>query len=119
MTSPKPPALLPLDPTQVGDFGPATIEHRTAQAGFSELGTYLLHFQRAGQADPWTVQYEESAFVIDGEATFVVGEGDEITEIVAAAGEIVALPKGTTVRYGGSAGTRVLLSIAPVNWRSL
>jgi Asp/Glu/hydantoin racemase len=91
------------------------MEHRTAQAGFSELGTYVLDIDADGHADPWTLQYEESAYVARGRASFLV-EGQ--AEVVATEGEVVALPRGATVRYGGDAGTRIVLSIAPVNWRT-
>ena len=38
--------------------------------------------------------------------------------LVATPGELVVLRKGATVQYGGLTGTRLLLSIAPVDWRS-
>lgn len=98
-------------------FGPATIEHRTADSGLSELGTYFMNFATTGESDPWTLQYEETIFVIDGKASIVVLEDGHEETFTAAGGELVVLPKGTTVRYGGTADTRLLLSIAPVNWR--
>jgi ethanolamine utilization protein EutQ (cupin superfamily) len=98
-------------------FGPATIEHRTAGCGLSELGTYFMVFKADDQSDPWTVQYEETIYVIEGQARLVVlDEGGE-SDIVGDPGELIVLPKGATVRYGGAPGTRLLLSISPVNWR--
>ncbi|MEU9456102.1 aspartate/glutamate racemase family protein [Streptomyces sp. NPDC048277] len=116
MTTPPKVTVLPYDESSGKPFGPATIEHRTAQAGFSRLGTYFMNFPDGGHADPWRLEYEESIYVISGEASMlVVGDGGE-TELRAGAGELIALPKGSTVRYGGEPGTRLLLSIAPVDW---
>nr|WP_281385826.1 aspartate/glutamate racemase family protein [Nocardioides luti] len=113
----QPARILPVDTDRATPFGPAVIEHRTAQAGFSELGTYLMTFPDGGHSDPWTVQYEESIYVAAGEASLLVGAEAEESEILAKSGDLVALPKGTTVRYGGKPGTELVLSIAPVNWR--
>lgn len=99
------------------EFGPARIEHRTADTGLSQLGTYFMVFESAHHSDPWTLHYEETAFVIEGEARFVIIDGDQDHHVVAEVGELVVLPKGTTVRYGATVGTRLLLSISPVNWR--
>lgn len=99
-------------------FGPAKIEHRTADSGLEELGTYFMVFHSDEHSDPWTVEYEETVFVIEGEARFIVLAGGEVQQLVAAPNELLVLPKGTTVRYGATVGTRLLLSISPVNWRT-
>jgi Asp/Glu/hydantoin racemase/quercetin dioxygenase-like cupin family protein len=108
--------VLDLDPSRQNAFGPAVIEHRTAQAEFAELGVYYLTFEDAGRADPWTLEYEETVYVIRGEARIVV-DSEDGREVRAGEGQLIALPKGCTVSYGGSAGTQLLLSMAPVNWR--
>jgi ethanolamine utilization protein EutQ (cupin superfamily) len=99
-------------------FGPARIEHRTADSGLQELGTYFMVFDSDEHSDPWTLQYEETAFVIEGEARFIVIAEGGVQQLVAASNELLVLPEGTTVRYGATAGTRLLLSISPVNWRT-
>src|SRR5207249_4942728 len=99
-------------------FGPAMIEHRTADCGLNELGTYVMVFHSDEPSDPWTVQYEESVYVAAGEARVLVVEGDNQRAVTAGTGDFVVLPKGSTVRYGAAVGTRLVLSIAPVNWRS-
>lgn len=109
----------PFDPANVKDFGPATIEHRTAAAGLNQLGTYFMTFHDAALTDPWTVQYEETIYVISGQARVVVIDGDEEQTVLADADELLVLPHGTTVRYGADPGTRLLLSITPVNWRDV
>jgi Asp/Glu/hydantoin racemase/quercetin dioxygenase-like cupin family protein len=116
MPTPAKVTVLPFDESRAKPFGPAVIEHRSAQAGFGELGTYFMTFPDGGHADPWTLQYEESIYVISGEASLLVDDEGGETDLRAGAGELIALPKGVTVRYGGEPGTRLLLSIAPVNW---
>ena len=109
------------DPAHENPFGPARIEHRTATSGLTQLGTYFMVFDTEGFADPWTLQYEETVFVIEGEARFVIDDVDQPGRqftLVATPGELVVLRKGAPVQYGGLTGTRLLLSIAPVDWRS-
>ena len=110
-------ALPAYDPANDAPFGPARIEHRTAGAGLTELGTYFMVFDTDGLADPWTLQYEETIYVIEGEARIVTGD-DEPQVVVGAPGDLIVLRKGATVQYGGTAGTRLLLSISPVDWRN-
>jgi ethanolamine utilization protein EutQ (cupin superfamily) len=107
------------DPANVKDFGTAKIEHRTAASGLNQLGTYFMTFQDATLTDPWTVQYEETIYVIEGQARLVIIDGDREQTILGDADELLVLPQGTTVRYGARPGTRLLLSITPVNWRDI
>lgn len=55
-------------PELTNPFGPAHIEHRSADCGLDQLGTYVMTFEREGESDAWTLQYEETAYVADGEA---------------------------------------------------
>lgn len=106
-------------PELTNPFGPAHIEHRSADCGLDQLGTYVMTFEREGESDAWTLQYEETAYVADGEAWIVdIGPDGENT-IRGEVGGILVLQRGATVRYGGTAGTRLILSISPVNWREL
>lgn len=104
----------------VEPFGPARISHWSDAAEFGLLGTYAMDFDTPGEAEPWTLAYEESVYVVRGEAWVVEldADGGEVRTERAAAGELIAIRKGTTVRYGGETNTRLLLSIAPVNWGS-
>lgn len=97
-------------------FGPAMIEHRTADK-LSQLGTYFMVFGDESYSDPWQLQYEETIFVIEGQLRLIEHVGVETRTTVADPGELVVLPKGVTVQYGAQPGTRVVLSITPVNWR--
>lgn len=104
----------------VEPFGPARISHWSGAADFGLLGTYAMDFDTTGEAAPWTLAYEESVYVVRGEAWVVEldADGAEVRTERATAGELIAICKGTTVRYGGETNTRLLLSIAPVNWDS-
>jgi ethanolamine utilization protein EutQ (cupin superfamily) len=98
-------------------FGPAMIEHRTANTGLTQLGSYFMVFHSDEPGEPWTVQYEETIYVVEGQMRLVVLEDGGERTVAADVGDLVVLPKGSTVRYGASTGTRLLLSISPVNWR--
>ena len=98
-------------------FGPAEIEHRSADSGLAQLGTYFMTFDEPGHSDPWTLQYEETVYVLEGRAEFIVVEDGGDVRLNGDQGELIVLPRGTTVRYGAAPGTRLLLSITPVNWR--
>lgn len=98
------------------EFGPSVISHWTGTARLGQLGTYLQIYRTTGESDPWTLRYEESVFLIEGETWFVEITPDGERRVDAAVGSLTVLTPGTTVRYGGTAGTRVLMSIAPVNW---
>lgn len=102
----------------VARFGPAKIENRTAGTGLKELGTYFMVFDEEGHSDPWTVQYEETVYVIDGQANFLVDCDEREEALNGDPGELIVLPKGTTLRYGAKPGTTLLLSISPINWRA-
>ncbi|MBT2550231.1 hypothetical protein [Arthrobacter sp. ISL-65] len=106
-----------IDPKNVNDFGPAKIEHRTAGSQLQQLGTYIMTFEENGFSDPWTVQYEETIYVIEGQARLVIINGEHKDTLTGDADELLVLPKGTTVQYSATPGTRLLLSISPVHWR--
>jgi ethanolamine utilization protein EutQ (cupin superfamily) len=95
-------------------FGPAMIEHRTADSGLPQLGTYFMVFNSDKPSEPWTLQYDETIFVIEGEARLVVLEDGRGRVVTAAAGELVVLPRGSTVRYAASIGTRFVRLREPV-----
>jgi ethanolamine utilization protein EutQ (cupin superfamily) len=110
-------AVLPYDGTRQTPFGSALIEHRTAQAGFEELGVYYLTFPSGGHLEPWRLHYEETAYVVEGEASITVLGEDGSKEVRGLVGDLIAIPRGARVRYGGTPGTRLLLSMSPITWR--
>jgi ethanolamine utilization protein EutQ (cupin superfamily) len=98
-------------------FGPAKIEHRTAGSGLYQLGSYFMVYDAEDHSEPWTVQYEETIYVIEGQSRLLIITGDTEQEVIGNPGDLIAIPQGTTLRYGAALGTRLLLSISPVNWR--
>jgi ethanolamine utilization protein EutQ (cupin superfamily) len=103
----------------IGEFGPATIEKRTAATSLNRLGTSFMEFMETGTSEDWTLRYEETIYVLEGTAEVDVVTADSTLTVPGAAGDLIALPEGTTVRYRGQKGTQLLLSITPVNWRDL
>lgn len=97
-------------------FGPAHITHWTASSQLNLLGTYAMSFERTGESDPWTLGYQESIYVVRGHAWLIEMKNGCEQRISAEQGELLVLQAGATVRYGGSEGALLLLSIAPVNW---
>ncbi|MEU9329995.1 hypothetical protein AB0D91_40560 [Streptomyces canus] len=65
------------------------------------------------------LKYEEIIYVIAGEfsLTLIEDGGESVAE--GKPGDIIALHKGATVRYGGTAGMHLFLAITPVNWREI
>jgi ethanolamine utilization protein EutQ (cupin superfamily) len=104
-------ALEPSEP-----FGPAHITHWTSSSQLDLLGTYAMSFDRTGESEPWTLGYEESILVVRGHAWIVDINGSDEQRFSADPGDLLVLHAGATVRYGGSEGTLLILSIAPVHW---
>lgn len=107
-------ALEPSEP-----FGPARITHWTASSQLDLLGTYAMEFDRSGESNPWTLRYEESILVVRGKAWLVEMNDDGEQRFPVDPGELLVLRAGATVRYGGTEGTLLILSIAPVKWDQL
>jgi ethanolamine utilization protein EutQ (cupin superfamily) len=105
------------DSRNAAPFGPSVIEKRTATTSLSELGTSFMEFTETGATEPWTLHYEETIFVLEGRLRLTLLAADGETVVDAGVGELLALPAGSTVLYEAQAGTRLLLSITPVNWR--
>jgi ethanolamine utilization protein EutQ (cupin superfamily) len=120
MSTPRPSvANLPYDEASSGSLGPVQIDRRTPPFGLTELAAGFVHFPEGGCTDPWTLPYEESFYVIEGRLTLhVETEGEDAGTVVADAGEVVALHRGSTVRYEGTPGTRAFYSLVPADWAS-
>lgn len=106
-----------LDSAPSEPLGPARITHWSSKARLDQLGTYEMVFDTTGESDPWTLLYEESIYVIDGDAWLVDIDAEQQRTTRLTPGGLAVITRGSTVRYGGAADTRLLLSIAPVNWQ--
>jgi hypothetical protein len=81
-------------------FGPAKIEHRTAGSGLYQLGSYFMVYDAEDHGDPWTVQYEETIYVIEGQSRLLIITGDSEQEVIGTPGDLIAIPQGTTLATG-------------------
>ncbi len=75
----------------------------TMAAGFAEFDDCAI---------AWTVHYDEIVYVIEGEFTLTTDDG----LIDAKAGDVVWVPKGTRLEYGGK-NARIFYAVQPGNWR--
>lgn len=101
-------------------FGPTTSDRRTVDSGLKHLGSGFLTFEEDGICDAWTLRYEEVLYVAAGSATLLVGPEDSaaLVEVLAHEGDVVVVPEGSTVRYGGTKGTRLFWSLVPQDWET-
>lgn len=113
------PQVVPFDDGKVTTFPPALIDHRAVSSGPISLGADFMTFESEGQTDWWTVQYEEMIYVVAGTFWVLVKHDDFEERLQTVEGDVVSIPKGSTVRYGGSRGARVFIAITPANWREL
>lgn len=104
---------LPFDADYTATNGPVTIDRRSEPSGLTELSAGFVTFTETGATDPWTLPYEESFYVIEGEMTVIL-DGERIT---ARAGEVLTLERGVSVVYEGTEGTRAFFSLVPADWR--
>ncbi len=111
--------VIPQNPDNCVAFGPTTSDRRTTDSRLSQLGAGFLTFDEDGSSEPWTLPYEEVLYVVSGTVRLVVGPASERPEeIVAVEGDVVVVPRGSTVRYGGDEGTRLFWSLVPQDWRT-
>lgn len=62
---------------------------------------------------PWTLNYDEMDYVIDGELTVVI-RGERIT---AGPGEVIYIPKGSSIEFSVRGKARFLYFVCPANWQ--
>lgn len=62
---------------------------------------------------PWTLNYDEMDYVIDGELTVVI-QGERVT---AGPGEVIYIPKGSSIEFSVRGRARFLYFVYPANWQ--
>lgn len=62
---------------------------------------------------PWTLNYDEMDYVIDGELTVII-QGERIT---AGPGEVIYIPKGSSIEFSVQGRARFLYFVYPANWQ--
>jgi ethanolamine utilization protein EutQ (cupin superfamily) len=81
-------------------------------AATTDLGGGFARFEVDGELAGWTLAYDEVFFVVAGRLE-VISEG---VSRVAVAGQALLIPKGTTVTYRGTAGTKAFFVLHPRDW---
>ena len=103
-----PPAL----PENIIHNGAMTVELRTANCGLSQSAGGVGRFDVAGRTEPWKLPYEEVLYVLTGVVRLGFADG----EIEARPGDVVTIPRGSEVTYGGDAGTSAFFALTPSDW---
>jgi ethanolamine utilization protein EutQ len=81
----------------------------TAREG-SPLGAGFLAFERG--SFPWTLEYDEIEYVIEGELEIRVGE----TSYFGKPGDVLYIPRGTRLLFGTPSFVKFLYVTYPANW---
>lgn len=75
------------------------------------LGAGLMEMENTTFA--WTLNYDEMDYVIDGELSILIG-GERIT---AGPGEVIYIPKGSSIQFSVSGRARFLYFVYPADWQ--
>ena len=62
---------------------------------------------------PWTLNYDEIDYVIEGERSILI-DGKRVT---AGPGEIILIPKGSSIQFSVPGKARFLYFVYPANWQ--
>ena len=74
------------------------------------LGCGLMVMERT--TFPWTLNYDEIDYVIEGQLTIII-DGKRVT---AGPGEIILIPKGSSIHFSVENKARFLYFVYPANW---
>lgn len=103
---------------QVRAFEPTRVDRVSVESELRTLGAGFMTFEKTGTSEAWTLDYEEVIYVVSGSFTLTVTdtEGGEHDLDEGVAGDVFTLPRGSTVRYGGTEGTRLFFGLVPAPW---
>ncbi|MBR6569192.1 MAG: DUF861 domain-containing protein [Clostridia bacterium] len=76
------------------------------------LGCGLMVMERT--TFPWTLNYDEIDYVIDGTLSILI-DGKSVT---AGPGEIILIPKGSSIQFSAKDKARFLYFVYPANWQA-
>lgn len=62
---------------------------------------------------PWTLNYDEIDYVVEGQLSILIG-GKRVT---AGPGEIILIPKGSSIQFSAEDKARFLYFVYPANWQ--
>lgn len=75
------------------------------------LGCGLMVMERT--TFPWTLNYDELDYVIEGRLEILVGD----QTVSAGPGEVLYIPKGTSIRFSAQDKARFLYFVYPADWQ--
>ena len=75
------------------------------------LGCGIMEMEKT--TFPWTLQYDEVDYVIEGHLTVWYGE----KAVTAGPGELILIPKGSAIRFSAEEKTRFLYVTYPADWQ--
>ena len=75
------------------------------------LGAGLMEMENT--TFPWTLNYDEMDYVIEGELSILIG-GERVT---AGPGEVIYIPKGSSIQFSVCGRARFLYFVYPANWQ--
>ena len=76
------------------------------------LGAGLMEVHRT--TFPWTLNYDEMDYIIEGRLEILVG-GDKIS---AGSGEVLYIPKGSSIQFSAPEFARFLYFVYPSDWQN-
>ena len=76
------------------------------------LGAGLMEMHRT--TFPWTLNYDEMDYIIEGRLEILVG-GERIS---AGPGEVIYIPKGSTIQFSAPEFARFLYFVYPADWQN-
>ena len=76
------------------------------------LGCGLMEMEKT--TFDWTLTYDEIDYVIDGELSVVI-DGETVT---AGPGEIILIPKGSSIQFSVKDKARFIYVVYPANWQN-
>ena len=76
------------------------------------LGAGLMEMEKT--TFPWTLNYDEIDYVIEGELRILIG-GQTVT---AGPGEVVYIPKGSSIQFSVPEKARFLYFVYPADWQT-
>lgn len=63
---------------------------------------------------PWTLNYDEMDYVIEGELSILIGE----EKVTAGPGEVIYIPKGSSISFSVQGRARFLYFVYPADWQN-
>jgi ethanolamine utilization protein EutQ (cupin superfamily) len=110
---------LQFNPEHTTDYGSQHTEDRYKTSPLKELGPAFYVFDEDSETAQLTLGYEELLYIVEGQMTLTVMEGDQTYSVQGGPGDVLAISKGSTLSYAAIKGTRAFVTFTPLNWEDL